>query len=560
MSKTFEEKIIDENIHSPINNQNIKHEFLANDGNNFNEFIKKLQCAHEYIQDKNVLGAKFPIDSFCYDDILRDSAMPPEGRTSNEVFKKFANILDGAFRPQSQSSVFNMVPTPLFDATAAATLMQIYNNNCIMDSYGGKSILYEQQVARSIGRLIGWENAYGISCNGGKLTLYYAIKSAILKIDVNSPQKGIPNDLVILTAEGAHYSLEHTCSMLGLGADKCIRIPRNSTDGISSQALKQTFIQQIKNKKRVAAIICCGGTTLDFVSDHTQLIYSAVKEIVDQYKLDYFPYLHLDSVIGWLWFTFLNKSDDEIQALTNHQNITRKISIVINKFKDVKNFDSVAVDMHKNGLCPYSSSFFIARNRNIITGNVENEGKKKLSYGNIKAFEYTLENSRPSTGVASAWVALQRLGISGYRKYLIELMSSSEKIKQALKHKNIFTIMNESSLGWEIIFSISFTALKIKLGHAYDANLISESFMHYIWHEIEKGKTLPNFSIIKNFRKDIKQDAGHGFIIYCMQVGLDNKSARKMVSQISKAVHQFEREILNGKLTLIKVSLEAPIR
>lgn len=435
--------------------------------------------------------------------------------------------------------------------------MALYNNNSIMDEYGGKAILYEQHIARSIGKLAGWDKAYGISCSGGKLTLYYAIKCALLRIDSNSEQKGIEDNVVIFALGGSHYSLEHICNLLGLGTNKCIRIPRGDTDVITIQNLKQVFVQQIEKKNRVACIVCCGGTTLDFVTDQTDLIYDAVSEIHQQYQLDYFPYLHLDSVIGWLWFTFFNMNYDQIQALTKQNKITYKIFTVTSRLKGVKNFDSFGVDMHKTGLCPYSSSFFIARNRSII----DNSGNTEPNYGDIRAFLYTLENSRPTIGIASGWVSLQRLGINGYREYLIKLMICNEKIKQALKRAhNKFIIINENSLGWEVIFTINYPILEMKLTENYDVNIITEFFVQYIWKKIREGKNYPNISIIKNFQSDFKQATRHGFIICNMHVDIDDDYINEIPVIINQIATEFELSFLNREYWLFNSILKEPIR
>lgn len=66
-----------------------------------------------------------------------------------------SQIIEGCIRPQSNNAVYNMVPQPTPETQAAATLMLLYNVNAIMDTYGGKSLLFEQQVARFIGKLVG---------------------------------------------------------------------------------------------------------------------------------------------------------------------------------------------------------------------------------------------------------------------------------------------------------------------------------------------------------------------------------------------------------------------
>lgn len=544
---------------SPVGDEQRAYEFLNNSGSNLGVLIQKLNAAQQYVQDKNALGSKYPVDLFCYEDTLADIVMPQKGRDTDDVFKELADIFDGSFRPQSPNFLFNMIPNPLQDTIIAAMLMQLNSNNCIMDSYDGKSILYEQKVARSLGSLVGWKNAFGVCCNGGKVTLFYALKSAINRIAPQAAQKGIPNDLVVLISSGAHYSIEHTCSMVGLGSDKCIRIPIDSREGITKLKLQAAFNEQIKKGKKVAAIICCGGTTIDFLCENTRHIYDAVVETTKRHKLGYFPYLHIDSVIGWLWFTFLGMDFEQIYEFAGNREIALKIFNVTNKLGGVKNFDSFGADMHKNGLCPYSSSFFIAKDQGAITGQGAKLLSGKKNYGDARAFNYTIENSRPSGGIASAWTALQRMGIEGFRQYLVELMRSTEIIKHALRKQAGIRILNEQSYGWEIVFSIKFQLLEEKM-QTSDDKCIAESFIQYLWSKIDKGEDLPNFSIIKNYRKDFGPLEEHAFILYNMQIGVNDSAASQIADQVTGLAAVFQQEVINGFQSLVYTELKAPIR
>ncbi|GLT16948.1 hypothetical protein GCM10007938_07250 [Vibrio zhanjiangensis] len=400
--------------------------------------------------------------------------------------------------------------------------------------------------------MVGWDNASGISCSGGKQTLLYAVKSAIDRIAPQAKFQGVPDDVVILTAQGAHYSIEHVCELAGIGQDACIRIPVSSSRGLDSETLEKVFEQQVKLGKRVAAIIACGGTTLDFLCDNTATIYQSSQNVCQRMGLSYSPYLHLDSVIGWLWFNFISASEIEFFQLGLSSNVIAKIKSVTERFSALDRFDSFGVDFHKNALCPYSSSFFVRKKaleeeRNCI---------QPLTYGDLSAFKETFENSRSSSGIASAWVALQHFGIEGLRKYLASLLAAAERLKSVFADDKI-TILNDSSCGWEVIFSI---APSNELSGHYSVNLLLEGFYAYIQQLVLSGQDVPNVSIIKSFRQSQRAEDVHGLIIYNMNPNLTNKECEVMKAQIIQRWNEYSQSITRGITDLNKLSINEPIR
>ncbi|NOH72017.1 glutamate decarboxylase [Vibrio pectenicida] len=516
------------------------------------ELFRLLNLGIAKIESKQATGPKFSVEPFLYRNELSKCNIPKYGHTCEEAITALSTIVEGSLRPQSSNEVYNMVPQPAPETVAAASLMQLYNINAIMDSYGGKSLLFEQQISRSVGRLIGWDQASGISCSGGKQTLLYAVKSAIDRIAPEAKSQGVPHDLVILTAEGAHYSIEHVCELAGIGRDACIRIPVSSSNGLDSVTLQNVFEQQVRRGKRVAAIIACGGTTLDFLCDNTATIYESSQKVCNRMELEYFPYLHLDSVIGWLWFSFVSASEFELFQLGFSQQVIQKIKSVTSRFMELDKFDSFGVDFHKNALCPYSSSFFVRKK------NLEDErcSKQPLGYGDLSAFKETFENSRSSSGIASAWVALQRFGIHGLRKYLGNLLTSAERLKSVFSDDQV-SILNESSCGWEVIFSIKPTD---ELSSRYSPDLLLEGFYDYMQQLVIAGQDVPNVSIIKSFLNNQQSNANHGLIIYNMNPKLTDKDCEVMKADIMECWNDYAQSITCGVTDLNQLSINEPIR
>lgn len=544
---------------SLVNSMELEKEFLKSNESNFDVLLQKISAIHEHLNNKD-LNPKFKVNTFSYNEILDEVAIPEKGSSSEEVFENLSELFEGSIRTQSPYSLFNMVPSPLIDTVAASTITQLYNTNSLMDSFGGKVLLFEQKIARMLGRLAGWNDAHGVACNGGKLTLLYAVKSAISKIDPDSRNKGIDKNLVVLTNESSHYCVEHVCSILGLGSDNCIRIKSEDGWKMNIKNLLETIEEQHKNGKKVAAIICAGGTTINFACDDTVSVYKNVKELFENGNQDYFPYFHLDSVIGWLWMNFIGVSESELNKKISNEKIKNKIMEVVKRIEGVSNFDSFGVDMHKNGLCPYSTSMFISKtddNFDYLNDGKYSYGEDDYEFGNFRAYRYTFENSRPATGIVNSWIAMNRLGRTGFQDYLIKLKSISEELKTKLEESEKISILNKS-LGWEIVFDIDFNRIEKKYNGSYES--IAKAFMQYCWDEVNAGKVVPLISIVPEY-KIYPGDINHtAFLIFPMSMYLDSEIISDIVIKLNETIDEFETKVLSGDISIGQVDFEKPIR
>ncbi|WP_163654611.1 pyridoxal-dependent decarboxylase [Listeria sp. PSOL-1] len=533
---------------------NLNKEFLNSEENNISLLFEKIK----YIQGENVIGKspKIQTKNFFYEEELVKFSLNEEGLDSLSTLKEVAQLFQGVIRPHSPFALFNMLPSPLLDTIAASTMTQLYNVNSLMDNFGGKSLIFEQKVARSLGRLIGWPQSVGISCNGGKLTLLYAIRMALSRMFPDSNTKGIPTNCVILTNEPSHYCVEHVCMLLGLGSESCIRVAADENWQMCERALTETIKEQVARGKKIAAVICCGGTTINFAHDDTEKIYHIVMQVLDKLNQNYKPHFHLDSVIGWLVFSF--KRDSRIHDMDPI--IKGKIQQIIHRQKGLLFFDSCGVDFHKTGLCPYSTSFFIASSKDMF--NLLNDGsyvyeEEDFLYGNFRAYRYTVENSRPASGIASAYVALRRLGIDGMQRYFVALHRMSLDIAKELEKKVAFKVLNKDSLGWEIIFSIRFEKLKRK--EQFSTLNIEQNFITFCWNKCENGDNFPFISFVPGYKASPFSDSQMAFLIYPMNLN-GRECIEEIIDHLEKAVHDFEKSVLEGTLILNVIEKEKTIK
>ncbi|MCT2386582.1 pyridoxal phosphate-dependent decarboxylase family protein [Erwinia pyrifoliae] len=506
------------------------------------------------------LGPKYPARTFCWrDELDGDQQDAPAGDA--ELLDEVARFFKGAIRPQSGHALFNMVPAPSVESTAAAWLTTAYNANSLMDFFGGESLLIEQKVARCIGRWAGWPQAMGISSSGGKLTIMYAIKSALSRIAPESLCSGLPGDLVILCSEGAHYCVEHAASLLGLGSDNCLRVPGDGDGRMCRHALLRILYQQHARGRRVAAIVCCGGTTINFNCDNTQQIVEIVDLFVREQHLQQRPWLHLDSVIGWLYLSLLNVGEEQLRHVIPDARSRQRMTEVQQRLQGLRGFDSLGVDFHKNGLCPYASSFFIARDRHfmdLLGDGHYHYGETDFQSGKFRAYRYTFENSRSGQGILAAWINLRRLGRAGYADYLVSLHQARNALVDALERHGLFRVLNQASLGWEVVFEVPFAPDLIAL--APSRQELAQRFMQECWDRVNAGYDLPLFSIVPGYQ--IGNDANAvttGFLLYPMRPRQDAEWD-ETVALIAAQFDHFQTRMRAQQRKPATVAFEKPIR
>jgi glutamate/tyrosine decarboxylase-like PLP-dependent enzyme len=391
------------------------------------------------------------------------------------------------------------------------------NVNGLMDAFGGESLLVEQKIARTVGRWAGWPSAMGISCNGGKLTMFYALRCALTRVQPGSLRGGMAGRTVILCSAGAHYSVEHVATLTGIGSENVLRVPLDATGAMRPDALAAMLEAAHGDGATVAAVVCCGGTTIDFCCDDTTAVGRVVDQFVQTHKLQQAPYLHFDGVIGWLYLAFRGVSEAELEETVCDRQTRERIAEALRRAAALERFDSLGADFHKTGLCPYPSSFFIACDRRFMDDLGAGDyryGPGDFQFGDFRAYRYTLENSRPMMGVLAAWVNLCRLGRAGLRDYLVSLHRARAGLEAAIARHGQFEILNQGSLGWEVVVNLPLN----DGGNDGSQPELAIAFIEHCWRRVREGHELPLISIVPQYLVDHDPArSGVAFLIYPMR-------------------------------------------
>lgn len=534
---------------------NILTHFLKPDEKNFDLISEKQKKLHEKILDSSndVDSPRMKIDPmYKYGEKLEKEFLPFDGLADEVIYDKVSKAFEGVIKFHHPNTLFNITPPASLDAIAVSTVTNLYNPNILWDINSGNMVLFERYVVKYLCDLAGfnYKTADGISCFGGKATMIYAIKQGLENINKNVNDNGIKDEYVVITSKVCHYTIESVCDLLGLGRNSCIRVSCDNSENMRLDEFERILDKCIVDGKKIACIILAGGGTLDLNVDDIPNAIEIVKKICLKHNLQYAPHIHLDSVIGWAWLFYKDYDFHKNELMIGAQALNKLMS-VSQKIRNINLVGSFGVDLHKMGFCPYSSSFFVAKK------SLGNQDKFNQSYGDNQVYTYSIENSRSGTGILSAWVTLNQLGIRGFREYLAYIMEVSEYLREkiSLKYSNDFQTINDFSSGPCIMLKPHYKdqntdfykLLSDDQSLRNNYNNYCERFYKYAFYKLSKeGQNYPLIGFLSNYRRRTIGSDLSALRLFPMSLFLDEDICDKILDSLLKMKKEFEYSYLHS--------------
>lgn len=478
--------------------------------------------------------------------------IPFSSSSTKKIIKKIAAIFEGRIRWNSPYTLLNIAPSPLLVTIAATTIASLYNQNALWDFTSGDIILYEKKVIKALTELIGWnfDLSEGLATYGGKATLMYAIKIGLHKLDIDIINKGVKKEYFIIASDRAHYSIPDVCNFLGIGSENLIKIDTDKNGKIILSDFYEKTEKLLKDNKDIACIILNAGTTIDMCIDPIYDIKKTVNILFRKYNKSKIPHIHADSVAGWVWLFFKNINIDKLD---------KKISAIYESISQIAHADSFSADFHKTGLSPYYSTFFIVKSHQDLY-SLTKHGKSNLknlsNFGDFHIHHFSLENSRTSFGIVSAYVALQKLGWTGFQHYLIKMLEIGNLFKKIIldSYNKHIHIINLNTNGFETLIKINLfkdrkTWNEILLTSTDEKNNYINTclkFKHFIYNTIfNESQDLPLIGFVPFYKIQSKDEPLPCFLIYPMSLFTTEKDINSILNDLIRLKYKFEYNIDN---------------
>ncbi|MBD3174394.1 MAG: aspartate aminotransferase family protein, partial [Armatimonadia bacterium] len=352
----------------------------------------------------------------------------------------------------------NVVPPTTIPAIVGTLVASIYNPNVIWDEYSHKVAEAEVEAVAMVADLIGYDadQSGGVFTFGGTGTTVYGIKLALHRLNPDTGERGVREDVKVITSDCSHYATKRNAmNWLGLGTDNLVIVPTHSDNSMDLTCLEDTICRLIDDGSRIACIVPTVGTTDAFGIDDVAGITALRDRIFGEADLGYTPHVHADAVIGWVWSVF-NDYDFEENPLDFCRHTCRSLSDASERIRGLRKADSVGVDFHKTGFAPYVSSLFLVPDRTMFDLLTREQGAMPYLYqfGEYKPGVYTLESSRNGGAILAALANLKLLGRSGYQALLGYLTDMAEHLRERFESEKCVHVVNDYNFGPVTLFRV----------------------------------------------------------------------------------------------------------
>jgi len=533
-----------------VNNYNLLKKYM-------NKFNKKLSKYYNF--GYPFFKGKYKNN---YGKFLKEKKLNLETMKPEKVLEYMTSYFQDIPNYNNPGTMINVIPPVNLVALSVSNVMNIYNPNFAQDTYAGQLINAELEVSKYLSDLIGWDytQSQGVFTFGGKGTNLYATKVALNKADKTNINNGCEkNKYFMLTTKNGHPCHYEVCNWLGIGINNCYEIKYKENGELDLEDANNIIEENIKKGKIFLGINLIAGSTNELYIDPIKKVYLLIEKIIKKYKLTYRPHIHADAVLGWVYL-FFNYYDFQKNELNIDKKSLQKIKIVKEKITELKYADSVGIDFHKTGFCPYISSIVMFKNKNDYYTLCEEDNipLDKLEYGNYNPFHSTLELTRAGNGPINALVTLKSFGVKGFQKIISSIFISTEYFRELLNKNEKICVINTETEGLATLFIIKPNKFKnMKLEEIInlpnnEINYIKEYNINYAKYILKKAinneirfcytssrsYTIPNTNIKLGALK-----------AYPMSVFLNKKEIRKIVKEIEQTINnysKFDKIILNN--------------
>lgn len=400
--------------------------------------------------------------SINYHQVLKSSLLSADGDSPALVLKNVAAMTAGLPIWNHPGTMLNVIPPVNLPSAAAGAFCDILNANFSQGHYSGNLALAERKVVKYLSDLVGWnwEQTDGLFTFGGKGTSLYALKCALNRAYPEGKEAGYDRRFFFLSSQKGHPCHAEVAEWLGIGKKSCIRVSTRKDGKIRTEEAEKVIHENLRHGKTFLGFILSGGSTVEYEVDDIVAIRTLVQRIQTQYGLSYTPWIHVDAVVGWPWL-FYNGYDFEKNELNLTEEAKEKIYSLNSDIRGIVYADSFGADFHKTGFCAYISSLFMCHSRSElqnVSNHKDNTRKEECSsqdeLDTFSPFEYSLELSRSAKGAVSALVALETMGVNGYRSLIRDLTMTVADVRERLQDLPCVELLNPNARGLATVFVI----------------------------------------------------------------------------------------------------------
>ena len=534
---------------------NIENYFGKYDKNNIDKVIEYMNKLNSEIKPYYNFGYPFFKGDYQlnFKKQLENKELNYEPMKEDDVFKYIAPYFENIPNWNNPGTMINVIPPVNLISLATTNIANMYNPNFAQDTYAGKLISAELEVSKYLSKLVGWDytQTHGTFTFGGKGTNLYATKVAINKADSSVVANGMTKNYFMITSKNGHPCHYEVCNWLGIGIDNCYEIECDEFGQINIEQTENIIEENLKKGKIFLGYNLTAGSTNELFVDDIKKIYDLNQKIVKKFALSYTPHIHADAVLGWVYL-FFNEYDFAKNVLNIEERNLQKIQSLNAKIRQLKYADSIGVDFHKTGFCPYISSIVLFKNKDDYFTLCESDNipLEDLNFGNYNPYHSTLELTRSCMGPVSALCTLKSLGIYGFQKIVSNMFSSACYFRDKLKTFDRILMINEETEGLATLFIIlppKYIGISLEDISTFDTRRIEEikeynvKYSKYLLEKAIKNEVHFLYTASRSYtlpKTNIKIGA---LKVYPMSVHITSELVDKIIAEMSIVISEYDK-------------------
>ncbi|KYK34635.1 MAG: tyrosine decarboxylase [Theionarchaea archaeon DG-70-1] len=266
----------------------------------------------------------------------------------------------------------------------------------------------------------------------------------VLKYSARGRGAGRGNLGALLVPQSKHYSWPKGVDILGIGLENMVNIQVRDTYRMDIDELEKKIRELTEKKIPVLGVVAVVGTTEEGAVDEVHEIVKLRSELEEE-GISF--YLHVDAAYGgYTRAIFLDESSaymdfDTLKQVLHDEGILHKdvdwpTKSVYASYKAMAEADSITIDPHKMGYCPYAAGGVVFKDNRVLNlisyfaAYIEEKGETlPMMLGS-----FIMEGSKPGASAAAVWMAhrVVPLTITGYGQLIGQSIEGTNRFYNSL--------------------------------------------------------------------------------------------------------------------------------
>jgi len=232
----------------------------------------------------------------------------------------------------------------------------------------------------------------------------------------------------VIVPSTLHISLTKAVTILGLGRESIVTVPVDEDARMDPKELKRTLKEKLEHEIPVITVVAVTGTTEESAVDPV----TAIVESRQKFRTKGLNFaIHADAAWGGYFCSMLRAQPGSIEMPTAKQTgfvpEMYLSTYVHDQLSALHHCDTITVDPHKSGFCPYPGGAICYRDRRM--NSFLSIATKVLYYhGKMILGDIGIEGSKPGASAVAVMMANRVIGLhkNGYGRILAECMFTSK--------------------------------------------------------------------------------------------------------------------------------------